>query len=538
MPLLALLLALLLVVLPAHGSECPSANNANLTSQILSCKQHLETLEPNGAQAFDAHLELVSLYRRAGDIKLSNQILDELMAWKLTTLQRFQVLRQSGINRYRQRNYIQALESFHEAQTLAAKLQQNELLGKSANDLANAYQALGDLDTALTLFLESYQIAKATNNQQRQAITLNNLGNVSRDINQLDDAILSFRQAHALHQQAGDQVKANHTLLSIAEVFYKKRDYNKATEIIEDLLQPLTQSGAYTQLSRAYLLLAEIAIAQNHIAQAQQQLASFKRTRQLIQHGKVDQRALLIEAKLKQLEGDNLAAQTILKQGLEAHNQQNSQLTELFYIALLQSQLQTHAYKEAVETAQRYNDMLKTSRVQSENLYQFRLQSANVLTAPKRQTETSMLSHVLVGFITFLAGVLVTYCFIRNTARADTHGVHSKHTSIDEQAARQLMVEVMTLTLTLWEQSSGKTRVELAEESKVWKVNIDDGRLRVRTLERYLNIKTLPKKPRIRNIVTTAQYVLTQCQDANFDTAPLCEKVAQLEQILACSNAN
>lgn len=100
------------------------------------------------------------------------------------------------------------------------------------------------------------------------------------------------------------------------------------------------------------------------------------------------------------------------------------------------------------------------------------------------------------------------------------------------------MVEVMTLTLALWEQNSGKTRVELAEESKVWKVNIDDGRLRVRTLERYLNIKTLPKKPRIRNIVTTAQYVLTQCQeDANLDTAPLSQKVEQLEQILACYKA-
>ncbi|PCK33150.1 tetratricopeptide repeat protein [Pseudoalteromonas piscicida] len=529
---------LLCFALSTQASSCSQHNSASLTSSILSCKRLLETQDQNSIEAFNTYLKLVALYRQAGDIKLGNQILEELMAWSLTTLQRFQVLRQSGINHYRQRNYIQALEKFHEAQTLAAKLQQNELLGKSANDLANAYQALGDLDTALTLFLESYQIAKATNDVQRQAITLNNLGNVSRDINQLDDAILSFRQAHSLHQQAGDQTKASHTRLSIAEVFYKKRDHKKATEIIEDLLQTLTQGGAYTQLSRAYLLLAEIAIAQNEITQAQQWLDSLKRTRQLIQHGKVDQRGLLIEAKLKQLKGDNLAAQALLKQGLEAHNQQNSQLTELFYIALLQSQLQTHAYKEAVETAQRYNDMLKSSRVQSENLYQFRLQRANILAAPKRQAETSMLSHVIVGFTAFLAGVLVTYCSIRYAAHTGTHQLHGKHISIDEQATRQLMVEVMTLTLTLWEQSSGKTRVELAEESKAWKVNIDDGRLRVRTLERYLNIKTLPKKPRIRNIVTTAQYVLTQCQDTHFDTKPLSQKVTQLEQILANTSAS
>ncbi|WP_234401352.1 tetratricopeptide repeat protein [Pseudoalteromonas sp. T1lg23B] len=502
----------------------------------MTCKRVIQTLPPQSNSAFKASLELVELYRKAGDLKLANQVLDTLLERDLNHIQKHSVIRQKGINAYRQRNYIQALEHFHDAQLIAQQLDDLSLSGQSANDLANVYQALGDLDTALTLFLQSYQLAKQLDDTHRQAITLNNLGNVSRDINQLDDAILSFRQAHILHQQTGDITKANHSLLSLGEVFLKKRQFEKAQTLINDLITPLNESGAHAQVSRAYLLLAEIAIAQNDMIQAAHWLNAQKRTRQLIQSSNIDQRALLIEAKLKQLEGDHDAAQVILKQGLNAHNQQNSQLTELFYIALIQSQQQTKRYQDAVDTLQSYNNMLKNSRSQSESLYQFRLQRANVLnTVPSSQSHYWLLTLMCLAFV---GGVFATLVYIKSrlvrssppsvddTVAPNTHNQH-----LDDDRSRVLMVEIMTLALNVWEQSSGRSRIELAEQSKVWKVNIDDGRLRVRTFERYLSTKTLPKKPRWRNIIATANHVIQQCDASHPQLNELQEKLRELEEI-------
>ncbi|WP_245699451.1 tetratricopeptide repeat protein [Pseudoalteromonas byunsanensis] len=501
----------------------------------MTCKRVIQTLPPKGISAFKASLELVELYRKAGDLKLANQVLDTLLEQDLKSPQKYSVIRQKGINAYRQRNYIQALEYFHEAQLIAEQQDDLRLIGKSANDLANVYQALGDLDTALTLFLRSYQLAKQLNDTHRQAITLNNLGNVSRDINQLDDAILSFRQAHVLHQQAGDITKANHSLLSLGEVFLKKRQLEKAQTLIHDLVAPLNESGAHAQVSRAYLLLAEIAIAQNNTEQAAHWLNAQKRTRQLIQSSNIDQRALLIEAKLKQLEGEHDAAQVILKQGLSAHNQQNSQLTELFYIALIQSQQQTERYRDAIDTLQNYNNMLKSSRSQSESLYQFRLKKANVF-----NTTTASQNHYwFIAFVcfAFFGGVLITVVYFKSkTVKLSFSGdgevaSNENIAHLDDYQSRVLMVEIMTLALNIWEHSSGRTRIELAEQSKVWKVNIDDGRLRVRTFERYLSTKTLPKKPRWRNIISTANHVIEQCDTDYPQLKELQNKVSKLEKI-------
>ena len=68
-----------------------------------------------------------------------------------------------------------------------------------------------------------------------------------------------------------------------------------------------------------------------------------------------------------------------------------------------------------------------------------------------------------------------------------------------------------------------------------YKVNIDDGRLRVRTLERYLALKTLPKKPRWRNIIKTAQYVINHCNEEHEDMHKLKQQTQKLEVLAKAS---
>lgn len=76
---------------------------------------------------------------------------------------------------------------------------------------------------------------------------------------------------------------------------------------------------------------------------------------------------------------------------------------------------------------------------------------------------------------------------------------------------RRALVELMLAVVEIWERSTGTTRLELAEKSRIWRVTIDDGRLRARAMERYLALSKLPQHPRWRDVLRSAYFVLGQC---------------------------
>jgi two-component system, sensor histidine kinase ChiS len=97
----------------------------------------------------------------------------------------------------------------------------------------------------------------------------------------------------------------------------------------------------------------------------------------------------------------------------------------------------------------------------------------------------------------------------RVPARADDPPIEASDT---RAAFRRLLVELMLALIDAWERSTGKNRIELAERSRIWSINIDDGRLRARAMERYLSLSKLPQNPRWRDVLRSAYYVMGQCQ--------------------------
>ncbi len=80
-------------------------------------------------------------------------------------------------------------------------------------------------------------------------------------------------------------------------------------------------------------------------------------------------------------------------------------------------------------------------------------------------------------------------------------------------AVNDVIVNTMSLAIDYWQTTTGKTKIELAEESKIWKVYLDKSTFRTKTLDRYLSVESLPKKPRWKDVVATAQYVMTFCHE-------------------------
>ncbi|MCP4294186.1 MAG: response regulator [Proteobacteria bacterium] len=73
---------------------------------------------------------------------------------------------------------------------------------------------------------------------------------------------------------------------------------------------------------------------------------------------------------------------------------------------------------------------------------------------------------------------------------------------------RKNVVKLMSHALNVWEAETRKTKFELAEESALWKVYIDQGQIRTRTFDKYLSLEFLPKNPRWNTVIKTVEHVL------------------------------
>ncbi len=104
---------------------------------------------------------------------------------------------------------------------------------------------------------------------------------------------------------------------------------------------------------------------------------------------------------------------------------------------------------------------------------------------------------------------------------------HSLIGETKSEEKRKLAVEVMNLAVDCWYKTNHSDKIELAQKSKIWKVYEEaDGRDRTQTLDKYCDIMTLPRNPRWKNIVNTADFVLS------FNDAPS-ESKDHLELALA-----
>jgi len=90
----------------------------------------------------------------------------------------------------------------------------------------------------------------------------------------------------------------------------------------------------------------------------------------------------------------------------------------------------------------------------------------------------------------------------------DKSKLQISNTSNDKLKLREQAVTVMRSSLTCWEHDLGKSKLDLAEDSRIWPVYLDKSTPTTRTLDKYLHIDSCPKNPRIQRVIDTAEFVL------------------------------
>lgn len=76
----------------------------------------------------------------------------------------------------------------------------------------------------------------------------------------------------------------------------------------------------------------------------------------------------------------------------------------------------------------------------------------------------------------------------------------------------QAVVRLQNANVTYWEQSTGLTKLDLAQQSGLWGAYLDTSRggWRTRSFDRYLSLSSFPDKPRWRKVVQTSFYVIKE----------------------------
>ena len=98
-----------------------------------------------------------------------------------------------------------------------------------------------------------------------------------------------------------------------------------------------------------------------------------------------------------------------------------------------------------------------------------------------------------------------------NLGLPDINGTESNS---QKSLLREHVVKVMNLALACWERDLGKSKLDLAEESKIWPVYMDKSTPTTRTLDKYLNIELCPKNPRSQRAIDTAEFVLRKMKES------------------------
>lgn len=569
--------------------------NQPLAEQVTACETALANAEGNDALGHQLSLATLALQQRDYPrVERYLALAKTAPTFTADRLAQYRYYRLQGLQHWYQKQLDSADALLQQAHQLAVIIEDSSLLAKSLNELGVIQNARGKHKEALRYLQQSLALKQSLRDDYGSAITLSNIGLAHLKMEAYADAEGFYQEA----LQAYGRYTATHpddrkALQSLAHLYedltllyslHKKPAQSASyaaqlTTLYDQLLSAEEQTRVLVTLATAQMnaglwpaateLLAHVKTLLADHADIKQPAALLALSR-LAQH----QQALTDASALAELARQLAREQSLPDQEAAALQM----LAELAQAAKQPQQALEHfqAYMAAREQllAARYDQTLGALRqdIIREQL-QRRLAEKSALSERQsadihRLTVGVLASLLLLALTTFGA---LTYFYrkrrehqelLRQIAshrqqllllqqdsvdagnepaeQEDHHdalavaSLDADANPADQQPFNHLLVEAMLACVALWEKTTQTNRVELADRSKIWKVSIDDGRLRTRSLDKYLSLEKLPRQPRWRSVVQTCHYVLAECHLTTEEREQL---NAQLNAIMAAVKA-
>lgn len=570
-------------------SQCQNAIKSRPHTEALeTCLQSLKAQEatksPTTTQLW---LELADLYSQQGlygdsDYYLSKIKQSEFFLSK-TEIQ-YRWYRLVGLRLLHQEDHEQARTQLNHAYTIAEREQNIEWLAKSSNDLGLIHFKLLNYKNALLYYKESLKHKESLGNLYYIGTTLNNLGLLNKDRGETDLAISYYEQAldtffdYTQTEDFDVRVFSNisHLYEDLAVAYAISGNSDKQNQYIDKIIATFSTKLSTNEKVRALKNLALVHIKQKQSTEARKFIDEAQKFAE--DNSNYLDEIYYIEAYISFLQADYEQSLSQANTAIEHAKSDSkphvqSDIHQLLYtIYERQAQYQKafehlrmyYQYKEQELQAQYQTDLqLINQQIAKERLE--RQLVSEQLANEKQSNRIRSLSNLILGSLIILLAlaflvILLVYrkrkekqallasikshkeklLLLESEAQQDKDSSEEKkairegsdaEACTDEQF-RQSLVELLIETVNLWEKTTQLDRIELAEKSRIWRVSIDEGRLRTRSLDKYLNIQKIPLNPRWRNVVKTSHYVLAECNLLQSDRALLEDKLEQVMSLI------
>lgn len=546
---------LFFLVIDVWASPCDDAiKKGNHEEALLVCEREANQ---NDSNQIEAWLHLVEIHHELGHDEQEAYYLAKVKnhADFITELKyQYQWNRRVGQKYYFLGDYQQA----HKYLSMGLEIAQREnnlvWMTKSFNDVGLVASKKHDFATALASFKQSLTLKLKHGDGYQIGNTLNNIALVYLDLEKYQLAVDYYEQALSQYLAYSNQDS------------FDERVYQRISHIYEDLTKAYTLNGnniksqEYAEKVVQTFKLKEspqaqaralINIGKHHLGNQQYVLAKkFFDEAELIHKNNdiiLDTDFYHDAALILWNTGDTETAIKNIEQGLkQAENEHDTNKTSQFYALLSQifKPINTQKAYDYLQQYQKLRELFLKEKYDSDlsNIqYQIETQqikhdliNEQLINAQKSARLQKLSNGVIIAVLLVLLLLVLLLMYVINRKRERTTLLQSiKHheqqlfmmqkqnislsqaqvsqdkTTDIKQDFKVILVSAMIDALNIWEKTTNSDHIELAEKSKVWTVSIDNGTLRTRSLDKYLDIEKIPDNPRWRNVVKTCHFILT-----------------------------
>lgn len=164
------------------------------------------------------------------------------------------LLNNQGDFKNAQRYLLQSFEIFDQLNTLNSK-------SKSAISIGSNYADIGSMKLSNEYYLIGLEIARSLNDSLLQSNAIVDLGLNLKKSMQLDSALANYKLAFTLLPAGRYEKKRIRIEYNIANIYFHKRDYNKAEQVFKKILTYSLLSKNFEAASMSYNALAAVANA-------------------------------------------------------------------------------------------------------------------------------------------------------------------------------------------------------------------------------------------------------------------------------------
>ncbi len=266
------------------------------------------------------------------------------------TGQQFEAYKQLSLLASLSGDYNTALKYDNSNLALVVAEKDSAHISEVLNFIGNDYHDLGQYDEAYYYFTQSHKIATAINDSLRMDISIHNVGTVFKDLGQYDIALQHFDISRKIGEKIGDDDGLAYLLDEKADVYIKKKEYDKARELLLQARKVIRDRNLFVIKHRP---LTKMAVLSSELGEFENAISYYDSAYRI--HQQHDNEFGLAETDIGKsnvflAQGKFIEAETLLLKATEAARQLNA------------SKLQTDGYKLLSLLAERKGDFSNALR--------------------------------------------------------------------------------------------------------------------------------------------------------------------------------